>query len=120
MKNKIPEWLSNFPTIGFAFFAIAVLITITYFFMLATAGKRTKKFIFASAKETVYFDIATRFVAFGLVFLPFMPSLIGSEKQPYITFSVPDFSPLSSVWHLAMLLGHCKVLLPIRTGKASR
>ncbi|MEQ8580277.1 MAG: hypothetical protein RIC30_04420 [Marinoscillum sp.] len=71
MKNKIPEWLANFPMIGFAFFAIAILITITYFFMLATAGKRTKKFIFASAKETVYFDIATRFVAFGLVFFAF-------------------------------------------------
>ncbi len=71
MRNKIPEWLSYFPNIGIVFFAISVLIVLIYFILLASQGKRTKKFIFASGNETSYLDISSRFLAAGVTFFSF-------------------------------------------------
>ncbi|MFY0607302.1 MAG: hypothetical protein JXR10_11330 [Cyclobacteriaceae bacterium] len=86
MRNKIPEWLDYFPQIGIVFFAIALLITLTYFVLLATKGKRTQKFIFASGNETAYFEMSTRFIAIGVIFFCF--------------FSIIDWIGKAAMYHL--------------------
>ncbi len=71
MKNKIPEWLDFFPQIGFTLFGVSLFVTILYFILLATKGKRTQKFIFASGNETAYFNLSSNFLAAGIVFFVF-------------------------------------------------
>ncbi|MEQ8470594.1 MAG: hypothetical protein RIC35_05380 [Marinoscillum sp.] len=83
---------------GFGFVALSLLVTLFYFAQLASIGRRTEKYAFASKRETKAFRSSGNIFAAGIAFFAFMGiSQFVGDILPFMYVFVAFFAIIISV-----------------------
>ncbi|MEQ9305626.1 MAG: hypothetical protein RJQ14_17065, partial [Marinoscillum sp.] len=83
---------------GFFFIGLSILVTLIYFIRLASIGRRTEKYAFASKSETKSFRTSGNIFAAGIAFFAFLGiSQFVGDILPFMYIFVGFFAIIISV-----------------------